>query len=117
MELQFDLEMLEWLSNWSGKFDWDEGNEQKNEKHGISSSQIETIFDSPVYLAGKIMQGREEPRWLLLGETIFKNWTLIITTRGQKLRVVSCRRQRKKEAAFYEKIKKEGESRLRSSGV
>ena len=109
MKLQFDSEMLEWLSEWSGEFDWDEGNEWKNQKHGISSSQIETIFDVPVYLAGRIVENREEPRWLLLGEAESKGWSIVITTRGEKLRVVSCRRQRKKEAQFYESFKKENE--------
>ncbi len=107
MILHLDPEMLEWFSHWPGEFEWDAGNEQKNEKHGISFSDIETIFGSPVYLAGKIVEDREEPRWLLLGETKSKGWALIITTRGQKIRVVSCRRQRKKEAEFYEKLKKE----------
>lgn len=106
MELQFDPEILTWLSKWTGQFQWDEGNEQKNEKHGITSSQIESIFNAPIYVAGKITS-IEESRWLLLGETNDKGWALIVTVRGQKLRIISCRRQRKEEIKFYEKSKKE----------
>lgn len=107
MKLLFDPWILKWFSTWSGEFEWDQGNLHKNKKHGITSSQIEKIFDLPIYVAGKILEREEKPRWLLLGETSGKGWALIVTVRGVKLRVISCRRQRRKEARFYESFKKE----------
>lgn len=107
MQLQFDPEILKWFSSWAGEFDWDEGNTGKNEKHGITRLQIESVFGSPIYVAGKITESLEEPRWLVLGESENKGWALIVTTRDRQLRVISCRRQRKKEAQFYESFKKE----------
>ncbi|MBI3541602.1 MAG: BrnT family toxin [Deltaproteobacteria bacterium] len=106
MKLELDAEFLRWLSEWDGEFEWDKGNCDKNEKHGLNRVEIESIFESSVYVAGKIMD-IEESRWLLLGETGSKGWALIVTSRDEKLRVISCRRQRKKEAIFYEGFKKE----------
>ena|SRR3990167_8970578 len=107
MYLQFDPYILDWLASWNGEFEWDDGNLRKNEKHGVTTQAIERIFDLPVYAAGKIAESGEEDRWLLLGEADAKGWALIVTVRGKKLRVISCRRQRKMEGQFYEKIKKE----------
>lgn len=106
MQLKLDSPFLEWFTSWEGEFEWDEGNRDKNKKHGISWHQIETIFDSPVYIAGRIL-GSEEARWLILGEEQKRGWSLIVTKRGKSLRVISCRRQRKKEVKFYESRKKE----------
>lgn len=74
MRLQFDPEIVGWFETWLGEFEWDQGNIDKNEKHGVTSSQIEEIFQFPVYVAGKIMESEEEPRWLLLSERISKGW-------------------------------------------
>lgn len=101
---------MEWYSRWTREFDWDDGNVHKNEKHRIDVFEIEEIFETSVYIAGRILEGETEPRWLLLGETGSKGWSLIVTTRGQKLRVISCRRQRKEEAKFYESLKKKIET-------
>ncbi len=107
MKLKFDPEIIEWFENWSREFEWDEGNLQKNEKHGITSSKIENIFNWHIYIAGKIEEVGTERRWLLLGELKGKGWALVVTTREEKLRIISCRRQRKKEAEAYESFKKE----------
>src|SRR3989338_1200457 len=107
MKLRFDPVFFEWFSCWPGEFEWDGGNLHKNEKHGILASEIEMIFDSPVYVAGRIAEADDEGRWLLLGETGAKGWALVVTTRGERLRVISCRRQREKEAESYEEFKKE----------
>lgn len=107
MKLLFDPEIITWFENWNKKFDWNKGNTSKNEKHGIKAEEIEKIFETPVYIAGKILESETEDRWLLLGEFKNKGWSLVFTTRGKKLRVISCRRQREKESQFYEEFKKE----------
>lgn len=108
MELEFDPEFIEWFSESSRALEWDEGNIRKNEKHFITYKEIEEIFESPIYVAGKILLSpSEESRWLMLGEANNKGWSLIVTRRREKLRVISCRRQRKKEAQFYESLKEE----------
>lgn len=107
MKLDFDSGIFEWLADWNREFEWDAGNRNKNEKHGVTAQDIENIFSLPVYVAGKIAESEKEDRWLLLGETNAKGWAVIVTIRGKKLRVISCRRQRKMEGQFYEKIKKE----------
>ena len=84
MKLTFDTEFNEWLSGWNKEFDWDDGNKHKNEKHEISASAIERIFQSRVYVAGKILETGEEARWLLLGEVENKDWALIVTRREAK---------------------------------
>ncbi len=109
MKLASDLGFIRWLDNWGGRFDWDEGNWRKNEKHGITAAEIEGIFQCPVYVAGRIEQPGPEPRWLLLGEVGGKGWTLVVTRRAHLVRVISCRRQRTREAKFYENLKKKGQ--------
>lgn len=105
MVLEQDEHFVRWLERWNGHFDWDRGNYRKNEKHGVTAAEIQGIFEAPVYVAGRIKDPTDEKRYLLLGEGAGKGWALVVTTRGEKLRVISCRRQRKKEGIFYENIK------------
>jgi uncharacterized protein len=44
----------------------------------------------------------DEPRWLLVGQIENKHWSVVVTYRGQRVRIISARRSRKEEVALYE---------------
>ena len=51
-------------------FDWDEGNARKNEKHGVSHSEIEQVFqNSPILLAPDPAHSLVEDRFAAWGVT------------------------------------------------
>jgi uncharacterized DUF497 family protein len=61
------------------EFDWDEGNRDKNLRHGIHDWEIEEAFDDPQRKAGGAHRERGERRRSLLGHS---------RTSGQYLKIV-----------------------------
>ena len=115
MKLAQDGSLDEWLAGITGaqgQLDWDAGNRAKNRKHGVEPSEVESLFHRTAFLAGRIVDPpHDEPRWLLLGETIAgRRLTLIFTRRGDQLRPISCRPMRGNERRLYEEAKLEGGS-------
>ena len=84
-------------------FEYDEHKSCTNhDKHGIDFDEaIELWGDSQlVCLRSKVET--DEERLLFIGRIKAKYWTAIATHRGEKLRIISVRRARKKEIQFYE---------------
>jgi uncharacterized protein len=108
VKLAPDKNAAQWLQDFipdPDNFDWDEGNELKNLKHGFSYEEIESIFWQSRYIfAGKIIEpAHSEWRGLILGITEGgRAAALIFTRRGERLRPISCRPMRKNERRFYE---------------
>ena len=107
MKFQKDLDIARWSESFpfsSSSFQWDEGNETKNRKHGVKKEEVEELFKSPFVLAGKIIEPyHPENRWILLGQTLAgRRLTLIFTIRDQLIRPISCRAMRKEEVKIYE---------------
>jgi uncharacterized DUF497 family protein len=44
----------------------------------------------------------DEPRFLVIGEIEGRHWSAVITYRGSNVRLISVRRARTEEVAFYE---------------
>jgi uncharacterized DUF497 family protein len=44
----------------------------------------------------------DEPRWLVVGQVDGRHWSVVVTYRGPRVRIISARRSRKEEAALYE---------------
>jgi uncharacterized DUF497 family protein len=44
----------------------------------------------------------DEPRWLVIGQIDGKHWSVVVTYREQRIRIISARRSRKEEVALYE---------------
>lgn len=57
------------------------------------------------YLELPSIQSKDEARFLVLGQIDFKNYTAIITYRGDVIRIISVRRSRQKEVELYESIR------------
>lgn len=88
------------------EFEWDEANEDKNWlKHKVLAKEAEDIFYySKRLLLEDIKHSEKESRFILIGKTKQRRMLFIIfTTRGKRLRVISCRDTNRKEEDFYEK--------------
>ena len=89
-------------------FDWDRGNLEKCQKHGISAKLIESVFDRPVAILPDEAHSRTEQRLRAIGKTaegraIFMVFTL--RRRGDDIiiRPISARYMHAKEVKSYEK--------------
>jgi uncharacterized DUF497 family protein len=87
-------------------FDWDAGNQRKNEKHGVSQSEIEQVFlNAPLIVAPDPKHSQKEARWHALGRTDLNRWLHItFTERGNStlIRPISARSMNRKERTTYE---------------
>jgi uncharacterized DUF497 family protein len=72
MRLVEDSEAAAWLEGLAGEpdaFEWDEGNRTKHSKHGVTTHDVEAMFQQPLFFAGRIVEpAHEETRWLALGQ-------------------------------------------------
>ena len=89
-------------------FDWDAGNKDKCEKHGISSKEIETFFkQDSIYIAPDIKHSEEEQRFLAIGRLSQEKPMFVVFTLRTKenlllIRPISARYMHDKEARKYE---------------
>ncbi len=87
-------------------FEWDEGNKEKNlKKHKIHYKEIEEVFfNRPIKIFSDTKHSQKEKRFMAYGKTNKDDkLTVIFTVRKKKLRVISARKQNKKERSIYEK--------------
>jgi uncharacterized DUF497 family protein len=88
-------------------FDWDEGNERKNEKHGVTKAEVEQVFlNAPLLLADDVKHSQREPRFHALGRTDQDRRLHVTFTErgnGMLIRPISARAMSRKERAVYEK--------------
>jgi hypothetical protein len=89
-------------------FDWDNGNEIKCQKHGVSLSEIESAFHRPMKFFPDLAHSQIEPRYIALGETsegrhLFVSFTLRLREGKTYIRPVSARYMHRKEIEYYEK--------------
>lgn len=96
--------MIDWAQ--IAGFDWDKGNERKNEKHGVSMSEAEQVFfNAPLLLLEDAAHSQLEPRIHALGKTDADralHITFTLRQSGQLIRVISARDMHRKERAIYE---------------
>ncbi|ACB54313.1 unknown [Crocosphaera subtropica ATCC 51142] len=86
-------------------FDWEEGNETKCQKHGVTLEEIEGFFQTQIYVAPDIKHSQDEDRFLAVGRLpsgrpLFVAFTL----RNNLIRPISARYMHEKEAQQYEQI-------------
>ena len=87
-------------------FEWDFGNQEKNwKKHRIHYKEIEEVFfNKPIKIFPDKQHSQKEDRFLAYGKTkTNESLTIIFTVRRNKLRIISARRQNKRERKIYEK--------------
>ena len=87
-------------------FDWDEGNNQKNVKHSVSTAESEQVFfNAPLLLLEDVKHSERESRFHALGKTDngrFLHISFTLRNDGQAIRVISVRDMHKKERSIYE---------------
>jgi len=84
------------------RFEYDSQKSQSNKlKHGIDFIEAQVLWDdSDRLLVPTRTQG--EPRFLLVGKIKDKHWSAVFTYREKAVRIISVRRSRKNEVAYYE---------------
>jgi len=91
-------------------FKWDEGNERKNEKHGVTMMETEQVFfNAPLLLLEDAAHSRNEVRFHALGVTDAAralHITFTLRESGQLIRVISARDMHRKERAIYDQASK-----------
>jgi len=84
------------------KFDFDPAKSASNHaKHGIDFEEIQALWQDPFLLTAPARTS-DEPRWIAVGRLNEKHWSVIITIRGNTIRLISARRARKEEIKAYE---------------
>ena len=96
--------------NWSvAGFDWDEGNEEKCLKHGVSIREIEELFESTVTILPDDAHSTDaEERRLVVGRTKRGRHVLVAFTLRERggetlVRPISARCMHREEIVHYEK--------------
>ena len=84
------------------EFEYDPAKSAKNlAKHGIDFEQAQRMWDD-VVLEFDADPRSDDARYLELGVIDGKHWTAITTKRGKRIRIISVRRSRKNEEAYYD---------------
>ena len=83
-------------------FEFDSSKSDSNRlKHGIDFEGAQALWNDPILLeiTAKI---EDEHRYLLIGIIDHQHWSALVTYRDSNIRLISVRRSRKEEFAFYE---------------
>jgi uncharacterized DUF497 family protein len=100
------------MDEWPGEltmctgFEWDAGNIDKNwERHQVSAAECEqAFFQRPVLIASDPEHSQTEPRFAALGHTAAgRLLSIVFTTRGTLIRVISARPMSRRERRLYER--------------
>ena len=89
-------------SSYTVKFEFEPEKSDKNKKkHGIGFNEAQALWDDTdlIEIPAKTL---DEPRFLVIGKIAGKHWSVIITYRGDNVRIISVRRSRKEEVDLYE---------------
>jgi uncharacterized protein len=84
------------------EFEFDPAKSVSNlEKHGTDFTAVQKLWEDAmrVEIPARTV---DEPRWLVIGQIEGKHWSVVVTYRGQRVRIISARRSRKEETALYE---------------
>ena len=83
-------------------FEFDKDKEKANvKKHVIDFTQAQVIWEDPK-LVELPLKYEDEYRAQVIGRAYEKIWSIIITYRGEVIRIISARRARKNEVDLYE---------------
>jgi uncharacterized DUF497 family protein len=84
------------------EFEFDAAKSAANlEKHGIDLTQAQQLWQD-VARVEIPARTTDEPRWLVIGRIDGRHWSVVVTYRQGRARIISARRSRKEEVALYE---------------
>lgn len=79
-------------------------NRINRQKHGIEFEEAQALWNDPNRLEIPA-KTEDESRWVVIGKNGGKHWSAIMTFRRERIRLISVRRARTEEVAFYESEK------------
>ena len=86
-------------------FEFDVRKSRSNKaKHGINFEEAQSLWTDPDAIMVPVMV-EPKARWIVIGLIAGVSWTAVITFREGNIRIISCRRARKKEIQVYESKK------------
>ena len=84
------------------EFEFDPAKSASNlEKQGIDFGAVQAIWQDVMRIEIPA-RTTDEPRWLGVGQIDGKHWSVVVTYREQRVRIISARRSREEEVALYE---------------
>jgi uncharacterized DUF497 family protein len=84
------------------EFAFDERKSRANKaKHGIDFVEAQALWEDADFLEIPA-RTEDEPRTMVIGRIGGKHWSAIITSRGDRVRIISVRPSRKEERELYE---------------
>jgi uncharacterized DUF497 family protein len=84
------------------EFEFDPAKSASNlEKHGIDFDTVQAIWQDVMRIEVPARTA-DEPRWLVVGQIGGKHWSVVVTYREQRVKIISARRSRTEEVALYE---------------
>ncbi|SFU54882.1 hypothetical protein SAMN02799631_01136 [Methylobacterium sp. 174MFSha1.1] len=91
----------------TGGIEWDDGNREKCQKHGVSIAEIEAVLRGRPRIAPDLKHSAVEQRLIAIGRTpagrpLFIAFTVRNHGSGQSIRPISARYMHRKEAESYE---------------
>ena len=89
------------------EFDWDKGNINKAQKHGLTCREIELLFQQDLLILKDRKFSILENRYIGVGELQQRGVFFIFTIRHSLIRVISARYMHKQEKDKYDNFKKE----------
>ncbi len=89
-------------------FEWDAGNRDKCQKHGVSSAEIESVFAGNVIILPDTGNSSIERRFRAIGSTLDGRTAFVVFTfrpgrSGELVRPISARYMHQREVEFYAK--------------
>jgi len=89
-------------------FDWDDGNRDKCQEHGVSIVALESAFEKPIAVVPDPAHSRTEERFKAIGITAEGRHVLIVFTSRSRdsdtlIRPISARYMHRREVDHYEK--------------
>ncbi|RXJ66984.1 toxin [Halarcobacter ebronensis] len=86
-------------------FEYDKNKSNSNKsKHNIDFEEAKELWSDNFAIELKSKNCEDEDRYLVIGKIKTKIYAAIITYRGEKIRIISVRRARKKEEELYESV-------------
>ena len=83
-------------------FEYDPEKSAENRiKHGVDFEEAQALWSDPDLLEIPV-RVTDEPRWMVIGKMLDKNWSAVITRRNDNVRIISVRRSRDEEVEIYE---------------
>ena len=86
------------------EFEWEEEKSRTNQaKHGVTFEEAKTVFNDPFTLTiSDPDHSNEEERWLDIGLSAEGRLLVVwYTERGERIRIIGCRKATKKEEGAY----------------